>query len=273
MRMPLITITQNFGSDGVAIARKVAEALKWDLFDDTQFHELIERQGISTREIHQLSEKSPGYWELFYKNRPQVFLNVVESVVLEAAKQGDGVIVGYGSQILLRDFDCAMHVRIHDSETHRAERLASSQGLSREAAVKLIRRRDKEQAGFYKFAFQLDIDDFTLYDLVIHTQKLNADTAAGLIVAAARSDDIRTCSLNALEAMERLALEKKIQAALLENRIDACTILVEVGDNGVASVAGVCPNAEDKKRIERIVGGVGGVSGVVSAVQVVKGAV
>ena len=109
-----------------------------------------------------------------------MFLNVVESVVLEAAKQGDGVIVGYGSQILLRDFDCAMHVRIHDSETHRAERLASSQGLSREAAVKLIRRRDKEQAGFYKFAFQLDIDDFTLYDLVIHTQKLNADTAAGL---------------------------------------------------------------------------------------------
>ncbi|MFO7710008.1 MAG: cytidylate kinase family protein [Desulfobacterales bacterium] len=271
--MPLITITHNFGGDGVAVARKVAEGLGWELFDDTKLHALIERQGISTREIHQLSEKSPGYWELFYKNRPQVFLSVVESVVLEAAKRGDGVIVGHGSQILLRDFDCAMHVRILDSEIHRAERLALSQGLGREAAEKLIRRRDREQSGFYKFAFQIDIDDFTLYDLVIHTQKLNADTAAGLIIAAARSDDIRTCSLNALETMQRQALEKKIHAALLENRIDACTILVEVSEGGVTSVAGVCPNAEDKKRIENIIGSVVGVSKVDSAVQVVKAAV
>jgi osmotically-inducible protein OsmY len=71
--------------------------------------------------------------------------------------------------------------------------------------------------------------------------------------------------------MEHLALEKKIHAALLENRIDACTIVVEVSGSGVASVAGVCPNAEDKRRIEGVVGGVAGVSKVVSAVQVVKG--
>jgi cytidylate kinase len=269
--MPLITITQNFGSAGVAIARKVADGLGWELFDDHKLHELIERQGISTREIHQLSEKSPGYWELFYKNRPQVFLNVVESVVYAAANRGDGVIVGHGSQILLRDFDCALHVRIVDTQERRAEKLAVEQGISRDAAVKLIRRRDREQSGFLKFAFQLDIDDLALYDLVIHTHKLSADSAAGLIVAAARSDDIRTCSLNALETMEHLALEKKIQAALLENRIDACTIVVEVSGSGVASVAGVCPNAEDKRRIEGVVGGVAGVSKVVSAVQVVKG--
>jgi cytidylate kinase len=271
--MPLITITQNFGSAGVAIARNVADGLGWEIFDDHKLHELIERQGISTREIHQLSEKSPGYWELFYRNRPQVFLSVVESVVLEAAKRGDGVIVGHGSQILLRDFECAMHVRIIDSETHRAEKLAAAQGLSLEAAVKLIRRHDKEQSGFYKFAFQLDIDDFTLYDLIIHTQKLNAETAAGLIIAAARSDDLRACSLNALETMERMALEKKIQAALVENRIDSCTLLLEVSADGVANIAGVCPNPADKKRIESIVGGVAGVSSVVSAVQVIRGAV
>ncbi len=271
--MSLITITQNFGSAAAAIARKVADALGWEVFDDRKLHELITREGISTREIHQLSEKSPGFWEFFYKNRPQVFLNVLESVVYEAARRGDGVIVGHGSQILLRDFDCALHVRVFDTENRRAERLAAAQGISRESALKLIRRHDKEQAGFFKFAFQLDLDDPALYDLILHTRKLTVDTATELILAAARSEDIRACSLNALEAMERLALEKKIQAALVENRIDACTILLDVAEGGVASIAGVCPNLEDKRRIEDIVSGVAGVSQVVSAVQVVKGSV
>lgn len=271
--MPLITITQNFGSAGVRVAHKVAEGLGCELFDDQKLHELVRRQGIPPQEIHHLDERSPGYWEFFFKRRPQVFLNVVESVVYEAAHRGEGVIVGHGSQMLLRDFDCALHVRIFESEGRRADNLSSEQGMDRHAALKLLRKRDKEQSGFFKFAFQLDIDDPGLYDLILHTHKLNAETAAQLIIHAARSDDIRTCSINALGAIERLALEKKVHAALLENRIDACTIVIEVSENGVTSVAGVCPNPGDRQRIESIIGRVPGVSKVVSAVQVIKGAV
>jgi cytidylate kinase len=271
--MPLVTITENLGSPGTGIARKVAEAMGCELFDDRKLHELVGRQGISPEEIRELDERSPGYWEFFFKSRPQVFLNVLESIVYEVARRGEGVIVGHGSQMLLRDFDCAMHVRIFDSIGRRAENLSAEQGISREAAVKLLRRRDKEQAGFFKFAFQLDIDDPGLYDLIIHTGKLSAETAAALIVHAVQSEDIRTCSLNALDAMERLALEKKVHAALLEGRIDACTILIEVPENGVIGVSGVCPNSADKQRIESLVGNVPGVSRVVSEVQVVKGGV
>ena len=271
--MPLITITQNFGSDGLVIARKVAEGLGWELFDDQKLHEWVQHQGISAREISQLDEKSPGFWDLFFRSRPQIYLNVLESVVYEVAHGGEGVIIGHGSQLLLRDFDCAFHVRILTLEGRRADKLVAEQGISREAAIKLIRQRDKEQAGFYKFAFQLDMDDPGLYDLVINTHKLDTQTAAGLIISAARSEDIRTCSLNALEAMERLALEKKVRAALLENRIDDRAIIIEISEKGVTTVAGVSPNSEEKKRIEAIVGCVPGVSKVVSAVEVIKSAI
>ncbi|MBS1239264.1 MAG: hypothetical protein H6R38_582 [Deltaproteobacteria bacterium] len=117
------------------------------------------------------------------------------------------------------------------------------------------------------------MDDPGLYDLVINTHKLDTQTAAGLIISAARSEDIRTCSLNALEAMERLALEKKVRAALLENRIDDRAIIIEVSKEGVTTVAGVSANSEEKKRIEAIVGCVPGVSQVVSAVEVIKSAI
>jgi cytidylate kinase len=271
--MPLITITQNFGSNGLAIARKVAEGLGCELFDDQKLHDLVQQKGISAKEISQLDEKSPGFWDLFFKSRPQVYLNVLESVVYEVAHRGEGVIIGHGSQLLLRDFDCAFHVRLLTSEGRRADRLAAEQGVSREAALKLIRQRDKERAGFFKFAFQLDMDDPGLYDLIINTHKLEAATAAGLIISAVNSDDIRACGLNALEAMERLALEKKVRAALLENRIDDRNIVIEVSENGVTSVAGVSSSTEEKKRIEAVVWGVPGVSKVVSGVEVIKGAV
>lgn len=45
--MPLITITQNFGSNGLAIARKVAEGLGCELFDDQKLHALVRQKGIS----------------------------------------------------------------------------------------------------------------------------------------------------------------------------------------------------------------------------------
>jgi cytidylate kinase len=269
--MSLITITHNYGSNGMDVARKVAQELGWKLYDDRELQELIRKRGIAPEEISQLDEKAPGYWDLFFRSRPQLYLNVLESVIYDVARTGDGVIIGHGSQVLLKHFDCAFHVRLFSPESRRVEDLAARQGLNREAAWKLIRKHDREQAGFFKFAFQLDLDDASLYDLIINTQKFDAGTAASLIISAARSEDIRACSLNVLESMERLSLEKKVNAALIEHRIDPGRILVEVPEKGVAQIAGVSPNDEDKKRIESIVGRVPGVSKVVSGVGVIKG--
>jgi cytidylate kinase len=269
--MSLITITHNCGTPGMDVARQVAQGLGWKLYDDRELQGLIRERGIAPEEIQQLDEKTPGYWDLFFKSRPQVFLNVLESVIYDVARAGDGVIIGHGSQVLLRDFDCAFHVRLFSPESRRADELAAQHGLSREAAWKLIRKRDREQAGFFNFAFQLDLDDPGLYDLIINSQKFDAGTAAGLVISAARSEDIRTCGLNALESMERLSLEKKINAALIENRLDLASILVEVTEKGVVKIAGVSANDEDKNRIESIVGRVPGVSRVVSGLGVIRG--
>jgi cytidylate kinase len=269
--MSLITITHNYGSNGMEVARHVAQELDWRLFDDRELQELIRQRGMASEEINQLDGKAPGYWDLFFKSRPQVFVNVLESVIYDVARRGDGVIIGHGSQVLLRHFDCAFHVRLFSSESRRADDLAARQGLSREAALKLIRKHDREQAGFFKFAFQLDMDDDGLYDLVINTHKFDSGTAAGLVISAARSEGIRACSLKVLESMERLSLEKKIHAALVESRIDPASVLVEVVEKGVAHVAGISSTEEDKKRIETIVSRVPGVSKVVSGIGVLRG--
>ena len=269
--MPLITITHPFGSDGVEVARRVAETLGSELFDDSRLKRLMQEQGISAAEFNRLDERTPGYWASFFRSRPQIFLNVLESVIYETARKGEGVIVGHGSQVLLRDFDCAFHVRLFAPESRRADRLVADKGLSREAALKLVRTQDREQAGFFKFAFQMDMDDPALYDLVVNTGKLETATTARMIVDAARSEDLRSCSLNALETMERLSIEKKIRAALMEHRIDPTLVPIKVSGEGTAHLGGISSSEEDRQRIASIVRAVPGVSQVVSGMEVVRG--
>lgn len=268
--MTLVTITQNYGADGTAIARKVADELGVELFDDRKLQGLVQAAGIPLAQVDRFDEKAPGFLDQLVGYQPQRFLDILESVIYEVAQKGKGVIVGHGSQILLRNFDCAFHVRVISSVSRRIDNLAAQLGLSREAALKLIRKRDQGQAGFFNFAFHLKMDDPSLYDLIVHTEKLGVDTASNLIVQAVRSESIRACSLNALEAMEQLALEKKAHAAILEIGVNTSTIVLEVPAKGTVHVYGLSSSPEESAKIKAAVGCVAGVTKVVSGLNTVK---
>jgi CMP/dCMP kinase len=269
--MTLITITQNFGGPGMAIACKVVDELGVELFDDGKLQRLVKDSGISYSEISRFDEKSPGLLDQIICHRPQIYLDILESVIYEVARKGEGVIIGHGSQMLLRDFDCAFHVRVFSPEKQRIDNMAAQLGLSRDGALKLVRRRDKEQMGFFNFAFHLEMNEPSLYDLIIHTEKLDIDTASSLIVQAARSERIRTCSLHALEAMDQLALERKVHAALLKIGVNMSSIVVEVPAKGTAHLYGASVSNQEKQNIETAVKGVPGVSKVVSGLAVISG--
>ena len=85
---------------------------------------------------------------------PELYLDILESVVYQVSRGGEGVIVGHGSQLLLRDFGCAMHVFIHASEAYRIQQLMGQYDLTNKAAEKMIRKSDNEKKGFLRFAFQ-----------------------------------------------------------------------------------------------------------------------
>ena len=98
-----------------------------------------------------------------------------------------------------------------------------------------------------------------MFDLVISTEKMAYESVAKLIVEAAQSQEVKACSLTALDAMERLSLGKKIEAALLKNNFNLWYIHLEVPLKGVASISGVADSNEDLERLRRILEAVDGV--------------
>jgi len=157
----------------------------------------------------------------------------------------------------------------HDDPLALAGHLMDQQGLSYEAAEKMIQKSDHERKGFLKFAFHKDWDDPSLYDLIINRDKLSAESASSLIIEAAQSEEIKACSLTALDAMERMSLEKKIEAALIRNNISTMYFHIEVPKKGVVQVTGFTQNEETKDRALTVIKEVSGVSEVISEVTVV----
>ena len=258
--MSLITISRGIGCGGSIIARRVAEALNIELFDDKRLQEEALRLGIRSEDLVSLDEKKPDLFDRILSRRPELYLDFMEAVVYSVAKTGSGVILGHGSQVLLRDFGCALHVHIHAHEAARMRNLTIHNGLIPETALELIRHGDARQRGFFQYAFQMDWKDPGLYDLIINTEQLGIDLTAKLITEAARSEHILACSLTAVTAMERLSLKKKIEGFLLENNINTTTLLIEVPKPGIAEVTGLVYSVEEKTRIDTVLKSIPGLT-------------
>jgi len=257
--MPLITISGGVGTGAGRVAQLVAKKSRVELFDDLRLQQEANKMGVRAEDLKGLNEKAPTFFDSLRYN-PELYLDILESVVYQVSRGGEGVIVGHGSQLLLRDFGCAMHVFIHASEAYRIQQLIGQHDLTNKAAEKMIRKSDNEKKGFLRFAFQMDWDNPSLYDLVINTEKLGIEGAAKLVMEALLLDGIKECSLKALETMERMSLTKTIQAALLKAGFSYSQFHVEIPEQGLVEVSGYTATEEDKSRILKTVKKIPGVT-------------
>jgi cytidylate kinase len=269
--MSLITISHGIGSEGEAIARRAAAGLDIELFDDARLKQEALRMGIRAEDLKGLDEKSPGFFERMLSRKPEVYLELMKAVVYEVAGRGAGVIAGHGSQVLLQEFDCALHVLVQTSRSSRIETLSRQMGLSREAAGKLIDKSDHEREGFFQFAFQKRWNDPALYDLCINPQKLGVEQAGKIIVETARAPVLQSCSLNALDTMERLSQVKRVEAALCARDIPMALLRVEVPQKGVATVMGLVFSPDDQAAIAEALKGIDGLEEARIDVSVMRG--
>jgi cytidylate kinase len=258
--MALITMTYTIGSDAMTIARRVADGLSVEVYDDARLKEEALRMGLHTEQLKGFREKPPDWFEHLWSDKPEMYLHLMEAVIYEAARLGHGVIVGYGSQMLLHEFGCAMHVLVTSQEESRVKRLMREMALSREAARKLIHRSDNQKNGFFRYAFHTGWNDPALYDVCVNPDKIGPERAADLIMEMARCPELKSCSVLALEALERRSKTNRIQASLMAMDIRHAGLRVDMPDKDVALISGVVYQAEDKVRIPAVVGKVPGVA-------------
>jgi cytidylate kinase len=182
----VITIEREYGSGAADIARKLAERLGWQLWDQKLTDEIARRLECDRRTVEEHAERiDPLYYRLFKAflrgsfegtlNAPRLKMvdadrirQVAEQVVTLAAKTGNSILVGRGSAYYLRDRADAFHVFVYASFEAKVQRLRA-QGKSNEEAIELAETVDRDRAAYIKQYFDIEWPTRHFFHLMLNT--------------------------------------------------------------------------------------------------------
>jgi cytidylate kinase len=198
----VVTIAREYGSGGAEIGRRVAERLGWKFVD----REIIERVAamgkIDRKWAAEADEQCSAWWERvldgFRHGGPEVYVGGVADagvdrdslqqftahVIEEAGKTGNCVIIGRGSQFVLRNNPQALHVLVYAPLDEKLERMKHRHPHERDLPG-LLRRIDAERLRYAQDYFGGNSRAISLYHLWVNST-LGLDTCAGLIMNAVR---------------------------------------------------------------------------------------
>ena len=115
------------------------------------------------------------------------FHRATEAAVREQARTGEGVILGRGAAAVLRDEPGVLRVRLVGPPHRRLAQAIERTGLSAEEARQTMAHLDRYHAEYLKQFYGADIDDPSLYHLMIDATALDPDACVSLIIAAAHA--------------------------------------------------------------------------------------
>jgi cytidylate kinase len=268
--MYFITVSELLGTDGERIAQEVAKSLNYTYYGEEELLKAADQMGF-LGDVKRLDEKSPALLERFFSERPKVHLDRLQSVIFELAKKGDAIFFGKGSQLLLNSFGCALHVLVTGSPEKRIDRMMRQKGVGREIAEKIIEGSDHDKKGFFRFAFNQDWLNPHLYDLILNTDKLSVESAAKMVVDAAKSEEIKACGTDSVRLLGKLSLHRKVESALLEAGVTNQHVFFTVEDADSVRVYGITYSLEEKENIEKALKGVKDIKNVINELVLFKG--
>ena len=209
MLMSIVTIRGQLESGAAEVGKQVADRLHADYIDREIIAEVAARLKRQEREVIEkemppstlrgrIAEALKGGYA-FGDGMAGAYLSVVgiplddrrylralETVVKEVVQNRTKplVILGRGSQFILKDYPGILHVLVVAPVEVRVKRLMQRLKLDPEAARQEITRYDNSLRRFFKRYFKVESEEPVHYDLVINTGRCDFQAAASIVVDA-----------------------------------------------------------------------------------------
>lgn len=199
----IITISNEYGSGALEVAKRVAGGLGYDYVDHQLPVVVAKRLRVTpqTIEAKEEAERTLGERFLYSLERAtpelgvasaeepfdQELLRAVQEAVREYASRGNVVIVGRGASAILGFRPDVLRVFIYAPRQWRIGRVADTTGVSWEAAQAELDRVDRARSAYIQEWYGLTFGDPRNYDLCIDASRLGIAESTELIVAAVRA--------------------------------------------------------------------------------------
>jgi cytidylate kinase len=189
MQASVICIAHTTGADGFEVGQAVAGRLGFAFADDAIVTAAARGEGLLPEAVSRAEQRGVGRTlevDFGRVERTEAVRDLIRQAVVAAADGGDVVIVSHAASYALAGRQDVLRVLVTASSERRARRIADVEGLDEKHADRRLAESDRARADYLRRFYHVRRELPTDYDLVVSTDRLTPDEAAGLIAAAAR---------------------------------------------------------------------------------------
>ena len=199
-----VALSQVDGSGAESIGRDVARQLGFGYLNEAIVAQVASDLGVDPATVSEAEQRKAFLSRiaemthraavvgktappLYAFDETDMLLWMIGAAVRGAADRGNVVLVAHAACYACAGRSDVLRIWVTAPQSTRASRLASALGLSEKEAAKSVRQSDAGRASYLKKAYDIDQESDTDYDIVINTERLTTDAAAGLIVGMIRA--------------------------------------------------------------------------------------
>lgn len=185
---PFVTISYEVGACGISVVEYLCEYLRkndcrkgniWRVFDNGLIKKVIEDYNLPNSIVPYLSESTFSEFEdiveSVFGTYPSRYTLVYEmnQTILRVAQEGYVIIVGRGANMVSAKLSNGIHVRLIGSIESRIRYIEQHLNMPRKKAIAFMLKENEKRIKYFWKYFDKHINDPSLYDVVINTDRLS----------------------------------------------------------------------------------------------------
>ncbi|MGN0867724.1 MAG: cytidylate kinase family protein [Oligosphaeraceae bacterium] len=236
--MSILTIAREHGAWTAVAGESLAQRLGATVLDKEELERRLLEAGMKSKLFQRYDERKPGFFSSFSPDQ-DVYLLYLKTVMLQAAREGNVIILGRGAHLLLKDLPNCLRVRLVAPLDFRVRTIQREYGYDQETANRLVHKCDADRAGFCHFHFNEEWGDASLYDLTVNTATLTQEQLVDFLalqmqsrVGAEQEEQARPLLAN------RILAQKVATVLLVEQKISLAFLDVQADETGRVTLLG-----------------------------------
>jgi len=229
--MGIITISRELAALGDETAREVAKLLGYRLVDKDALEERIQSYGIEAKKFKKYDERKPSFFAALSQDRDD-YLHYLKAAILAEAEQGCCVLLGRGTNIILKSMPALITVFLSARSEVRIERVKSYFQCDERRAAQIIERSDRDRVGFHRSFFDIDWGHPGNYHLALNMGIFSPTECAEIIGSLKERMFTPEMETQNLTMLKDLNLEHQIKHRVLyEKELPIRFLEISVTDN------------------------------------------
>ncbi len=191
----IITVGRQFGSNGRAIAKRLAGQLGIKFYDRDLIEMAAERSNIHLDRVDSVDEKPANRWLYAIPGEPinpgytgmlpinDILFEAQCDLIKELADKEDCIFVGRCADYILRDYPLCRNIFIFAPIEERTKTIMNRLSLGEKESRNLIKRTDKQRKYYYNYYTDRHWGELSNYQIAFDSSVFGIDKTADILCA------------------------------------------------------------------------------------------